>query len=422
MPIPDDVMLIIERDPESLALLRRVAENLGADRVESESAENLEELLALRRPTLVILAIECLDASSLPVIRSLRQGVVPPILLLGSGAPRILSSAKRTLESYGLNVFGVAERPLTALAAEQLIAPRLSKPVPISLEEFERAFTEHELLLQYQPKIAIAPEEPTVQGVEALVRWQHPRRGLLQPLNFLGAIEELGLMASLTDYVMGEAVGQVGRWLQQDLELEMVVNLNPRLIRDLAFPERLAQLLREHGVPPSQLVLDVTESPSIADRDLMLSVFTRLRILGIGLSLDNFGTGLSSLTELYKLPFSEVKVDHAIMGDLPHESEARFIVQAIADLVHGLDMSVCAEGVESRQTLEFVRRAGFDSAQGRFFSGPVDAADIERLVRAWPSAGPAATGTWPAMRPAEFSELKSGRRRRFRAVAGDAST
>ena len=134
----------------------------------------------------------------------------------------------------------------------------------------------------------------------------------------------------------------------------------------------------------------------------MLDVFTRLRILGVGLSLDNFGTGQSSLTGLYRMPFSEIKVDHTLIADVPREREARLIVKAIVTLAHGLGLATCAEGVESAQMLDFVRSAGFDSAQGRFFSEPVSAAEIENIVRAWPSSGPATSGSWRVAKSRDF--------------------
>jgi hypothetical protein len=144
-------------------------------------------------------------------------------------------------------------------------------------------------------------------------------------------------------------------------------------------------------------MFDVTEASAADDRDLMFDVFTRLRILGVGLSLDNFGTGLSSLTELYRMPYSEIKVDQSLIADVPREREAQLIVRAIADLAHTLQLRVCAEGIETREMLEFARSAGFDSAQGHFFSSPVAAGEIEQLVRAWPGLGSSASGRWHGM-------------------------
>jgi EAL domain-containing protein (putative c-di-GMP-specific phosphodiesterase class I) len=169
-------------------------------------------------------------------------------------------------------------------------------------------------------------------------------------------------------------------------------------------------------VPADQLVLDVTEATPAMDRDLMLDVFTRLRIQGIGLSLDNFGTGMSSLTELYRMPYSEIKVDHSLIADVTREPEAMLIVEAIVDLAHTLQLTVCAEGVETRQMLEFARKRGIDTAQGRFFSGPVEASDVERIASAWPVFVPGSTGTW---RPVQSTDpdSRTSNLRRFQPVA-----
>jgi len=302
-----------------------------------------------------------------------------------------------------MTVIGVSARPLDAQQIENVMSGHMTRAPLVAKKELEQALAEHELFLQYECKVTISSDSLRIQGVEALVRWRHPRRGLLFPRHFLRAVEEHGLMIGLTDLVMTEAVRQMGQWRERGLPLQMVVNLSPRLVRDRVFPERLAALLREHDVPADQLVLDVTEAPSSDDRNLMLDVFTRLRILGIGLSLDNFGTEMWSLTDLYRMPFSEIKVDHSLLADAPREPDAQLIVRTIADLAHKLDITVCAEGVETRDMLEFVRAARFDSAQGRLFGASMSAVDIERLVVGWPRSAPAATGTWRALRilPAE---------------------
>jgi EAL domain-containing protein (putative c-di-GMP-specific phosphodiesterase class I) len=272
----------------------------------------------------------------------------------------------------------------------------LTTPPPIAADELEQALAHFELTLQYQPKVAIGEEIPRIQGVEALVRWNHPRRGVLYPRYFLNAFEAHGLTMRLTDYVITEAVRQCGQWREAGLTPEIIVNLSPRLVRDRGFPDRLSILLRENRVPPQQFVLDVTEAAGSVDRDLMLDVFTHLRISGVGLCLDNFGTGLSSLTDLYRMPFSEIKVDHALITDVAREQEAKLIVRAIADLAHTMQLSVCAAGVESRQVYEYVRGVGFDTAQGRFFSAPLDAHDVEQLIRSWPRLETRSSGLWRA--------------------------
>jgi EAL domain-containing protein (putative c-di-GMP-specific phosphodiesterase class I) len=395
----NDLILIADNDPKSLCALRRVAESLGCDCVEADSADGLEEILSTCHPTIAILAVDGSDVDGIAMRRVLAQEVdQPATLLIGAVHARVLAGARKTAETQGLRVIGVATRPLDPIAIELLLMPFLKNAPPIALDELERALTEHELILEYLPKIDIRTGELKMQAVEALVRWQHPRRGLLYPRQFLGPIEDHHLMSRLTDYVMTEAVRQASQWRALGLPLEMVVNLSPKLITDREFPERVAVLLRENELPAQQLILDVTEASSIEARDLMLDVFTRLRILGVGLTLDNFGTGVSSLTELYRLPFSEIKVDQALIADVVRVREAMLIVQAIANLAHTLELVVCAVGIESREMLDFVRSAGFDSAQGRFFSAPVKPAEIERLVGTWPCSEVAATGRWRQMR------------------------
>jgi len=394
MHTSSDLMLILESDPDCKALLCAVADRLGCEHVESDSLESLNEILAIRRPTIAVLAVDIADTSFLAVIDALRaHEVAPATLLLGSVGARVLASAKRTAQSRGLTVLDALARQFDASAVEKLLTPHLSIPPPILREELKRAIAEHELTLHYQPKVILGSMK--VQGVEALVRWLHPRRGLLHPRHFLAAIAEHGLMSPLTDFVLTEAVRQAGQWRSRDLPLDIIVNLSSRLVEDREFPERLAMLLKENDFPAQQLILDVTEATGVhQDLNLMLDVFTRLRILGVGLSLDNFGTGASSLTELYRLPFSEIKVDHSLIADVAREREARVVVKSIAKLAHELRLSVCAAGVETRQILESVRSAGFDTAQGRFFSEPIPAEEVEQIVRAWPTAGPATTDTW----------------------------
>jgi EAL domain-containing protein (putative c-di-GMP-specific phosphodiesterase class I) len=395
MNTPSDLMLILDTDVESLAILRDVSERMGCEHIEIRSAEELQQVLATRQPTIAVLAVDRIDAKGMASLDAFAShNSRPAIILIGSISARVLAAAKRAAKSRGLEVLGVAARPLDAVYIERLLAPHVSASPAIPSGELEQAIMEHELTLLYQPKLAVGSGLLRVQGVEALVRWQHPRRGLLQPRHFLPAAEKYGLMSQLTDFVMAEAVRQAGLWRARDLHLEIVINLSTKLVQDRAFPERLAVLLQEHEFPPQQLVLDVTESPNAGDQNLLLDVFTQLRILGVGLSLDNFGTGLSSLTEIYRMPFSEIKLDHSLIADAPREREARVVVEAIVNLAHALQIAVCAEGVETRQMFEIVRDAGFDTAQGRFFSEPVQSQDIERIVRAWPISGPATTGKW----------------------------
>jgi EAL domain-containing protein (putative c-di-GMP-specific phosphodiesterase class I) len=402
---PNDLMVILDSDTDSLEVLREVANRLGCDHVETDTVSGMQQVLGMRHPTIVVMAVDRIDAKGMAALDALAHHESrPAMLLIGSIAARVFAGVKRAASTRGLTVIGIAARPLDAIGVEKLLSPHLSVSPPIYRQEVEQAILRHELTILYLPKVAIASGTASIQGVEALVRWQHPRRGLLEPAQFLGAVEEHRLMAQLTDFVLMESVRQGALWRGHGLALEIIVNLSTELARDRAFPTRLASLLEENDFPTQSLTLDVTESRSVADRDLLLDVFTRLRMLGVGLSLDNFGSGLSSITEIYRIPFSEVKVDYSLIADAPREREARIVVQSIVNLAHTLQLVVCAEGVETSQMYEFVRSAGFDTAQGRFFSEAVDGQEIERMVESWPSSGPAAPGSW---RPPKSSEFDS---------------
>ncbi|MHB8478639.1 MAG: EAL domain-containing response regulator, partial [Steroidobacteraceae bacterium] len=336
-------MLILESDPASKAVVCAVADRLGCERVEADSVESLRQILATRRPTIAVLAVDGVDTSCLAVLDALADNDMrPATLFVGSASLRVLASVKRISESRGLTVLGAFPRPLDAIVIEKLLAPHLAIAPPVLQKELQKAIEEQEFTLLYQPKLAIGSGTLTIQGVEALIRWQHPRRGLLPPRHFLKSIESFGLMSPLTDFVLTEAVRQGGQWRAGGLPLDLIINLSPNLVQDRGFAERLAILLHENDFPAQQLIFDVTESASTPDQDLVLDVFTRLGIRGVGLSLDNFGTGLSSLTELYRMPFSEIKVDHSLIAEMTRAKEARVIVKAIVDLAHALHMNACA--------------------------------------------------------------------------------
>lgn len=407
-----DLLLLLEHDIASLQRLHEIADRLGCDRIDVGSLSGLHNVLSVRRPTLAVIAIDGAEADGLSAVQAVAEaGARPATLLVGSVNERVMTGARRMAESRGIRVIGGASRPLDGAEVERLLSAQLAVPPPVTQAELAQALDEHQLTLRYQPQMAIQASGDCIQAAEALVRWHHPRRGLLHPRHFLDAFEHHGLLTAMTDFVLAEAVRQTGTWQQRGLPLRMIVNLSPRLVRDRAFPERLATLLREHGVSPQQIMLDVTEAPALAEGDLLLDVFTRLRILGVGLALDNFGTGLSSLTELYRLPFSEIKVDHSLIADVLAERDAQTIVRAIVNLAHSLGLSACAEGVETREQLAFVRSVGFDSAQGQLFCGPEMPDVVEKLVSAWPKSivNRAESGR-PAEKPTvEMPGLSSGR-------------
>ena len=354
---------------------------------EWQVANTLERLAELVVPAPLAVVID-LEAPGLDPVDALQlletTKATSKIVLLTGTDLRKLANAKRIAENLSLEVAGTLERPLMMSALSRLLARHGESRAPITAEELQRGLREHELLLHYQPILARQTGKWAIRSAEALVRWQHPDRGLLYPGQFLKLAESAGLLGELTDFVFADAMRQAGRWEAQGLELAVDINLSPGLVRDSGFLERFMRALKEYEVSPERITLEVIEAASLQDRELVRDVLTRLRLHGVGLSLDDFGTGYSSLTELCRLPFSEIKVDRTLIHDVPDSRQVSTVVSAIIDLAHRLSIRVCAEGVETEQACEFLKDAGCDSLQGVLFAPPMPAKDVEQLARLQP--------------------------------------
>ncbi|MEA2932690.1 MAG: diguanylate cyclase [Actinomycetota bacterium] len=236
------------------------------------------------------------------------------------------------------------------------------------MEDVRGAIDRRELVLHYQPKVDLATR--TVTGVEALVRWQHPERGLLAPDRFLGLFEQSGLMGPLAMDVLNQAVTQQARWASQNLDLSVAVNLSAANLADAELPERVAEVLRRRGVSAGSIVLEITEDSLMVDADQGLDVLERLFALGVELSVDDYGTGFSSLAYLRDLPVHELKLDRAFLAAASHDDRAVAIIRSTIDLAHSLDLRIVAEGVETDENLALIAGMGCDIAQGFLLGRP----------------------------------------------------
>jgi diguanylate cyclase (GGDEF)-like protein len=249
--------------------------------------------------------------------------------------------------------------------------------------DLRRALDADELILHYQPKLDL--HRQAVGAVEALVRWQHPRLGLLQPDAFVEMAEHTGLIKPLTHYVLTHALRQCAAWRADGLELQVAVNVSPRSLLDRALPATVAAALQETGLSAAQLKLEITETAIMADPAAALQVLEQLAAMGVALSIDDFGTGYSSLAYLRRLPVEEVKIDRSFVQNMAREDGDRVIVRSTIDLAGNLGLTVVAEGVEDRETLEQLTRLGCDQAQGYFISRPLPPAELS----AWLTERPA---------------------------------
>jgi diguanylate cyclase (GGDEF)-like protein len=241
------------------------------------------------------------------------------------------------------------------------------------LEELRAGLDRGELVLHYQPKVTV-DAGARVAGVEALVRWAHPARGLVYPDAFLYTAESADLMGRITMMVLDLACRQSRAWYDQGLAVPVAVNLSVSDLRDPAFPDQIGTLLRRYGLPPDALELEVTESVLMTDADNALQLLGRLRDMGIRLAVDDYGTGYSSLSYLQVLPVDDLKLDRAFVSRCGTDPRSAAIVHSTVQLAHSLGMRIVAEGVEDADIFERLRGYGCDLAQGYGIARPHDAA------------------------------------------------
>jgi diguanylate cyclase (GGDEF)-like protein len=245
--------------------------------------------------------------------------------------------------------------------------------------ELRQAIDRDQLFLLYQPKIDM--KSCSLSGVEALVRWQHPQRGLIPPDQFIMLAEKTGMIKQLTLWVLNAALRQSRAWHQDGIQISVAVNLSARNLQDIQFPNLVKGLLETWKVPSSRLDLEITESTIMMDPLRAMDILTRLNQMGVRLSIDDFGTGYSSLGYLKKLPVDEIKIDKSFVMRMAADKDDAMIVRSTVDLAHNLGLKVVAEGVENQDVWEKLSALGCDTAQGYYMSRPISSEDFMRWIR-----------------------------------------
>lgn len=242
------------------------------------------------------------------------------------------------------------------------------------LGDLKDAIGTDQLFLAYQPKLSL--QDGAVGGLEALIRWRHPKLGMISPGEFMPVAEQTDLMIPLTDWVLESALLQLSKWHASGLEVAVAVNASARNLHDLSFASRVDEAIRRSGVDPRWLEVEITESSVMADRSRSILTIERLRDIGVQISVDDFGTGYSSFDYLKNLPVNTIKIDSSYVTSMKSNERMRIIVKAIVNLARDLGLKTVAEGVETLDVLEDLGEIGCDMAQGFYISRPAPASEI----------------------------------------------
>jgi EAL domain-containing protein (putative c-di-GMP-specific phosphodiesterase class I) len=249
------------------------------------------------------------------------------------------------------------------------------------IDELRTAINERQLTMHYQPKVDATTFR--VLSVEALVRWNHPSKGLLLPASFLPLVEDSGLMHEMTVAVLEQSLDQVKCWVEGGVRLPVAVNLSPSSLVDIELPQRVERMLIERGLDSSLLILEITEDVIMSDRERARHILDVLRRIGIQVAVDDFGTGYSSLAYLRELPIDELKLDRSFIATMGADERSLAIVQSAIDLAHSLGLRMVAEGVEDELTARRLCDAGCDEAQGFYFSQALPVEEFEPWLRSY---------------------------------------
>jgi EAL domain-containing protein (putative c-di-GMP-specific phosphodiesterase class I) len=378
-------ILVIDDDIAMGRLIGGTAKLLGLDCIVTSKAP---DFLANLTPdvTLIVLDLVMPEVDGIELMRVLgKQDCKAKIILLSGSGLRVLETAKQLVRAHGLIMVGTLQKPfrvpelrdlLRANAMGSVITiPKKAVEISIPDEELRRAVRENEFVIHYQPQIDITTGR--VVGVEALVRWQHPERGLLYPDRFIERMEDIGLIDQVGWIVAEQGLSDVGHFTGEEFgTLGLSLNISAYSLRDLNLPNSLFDLVVKYGVAINEVTLEVTETGLIRELSVTLDVLCRLRIKEAQLSIDDFGTGYSMMEQLRNIPATELKIDRSFVGNMLTHDQDSVIVRKTLEIGSELGMRVVAEGVETTEQLDYLRSHGCKIVQGYLFSRPLPCAEM----------------------------------------------
>ena len=389
----DATVLVVDDDYIMHRVTTTILNDLGIDNVISalSGPEALETLK--QQPTeidLILCDLNMPDMDGIEFIRHLSEMHFKNSLALVSGEEmRMLKTVETLAIELDLQVVGVIEKPISLLRLREILESldrvssegTLIQRAQCSVDELVAAIDRDEFDIFFQPKVNMLSRQ--VVGAEALIRWQHPLKGLIRPDNFISLAEDNQLIGVLTRIVCKKAIAFAKHLQSHHFNLDIAINISVDSLNDLQWPDQMAELVREAGLRSSSITLEITESRLMEHMSVALDILSRLSLKRFNLSIDDFGTGYSSMEQLQRIPFTELKIDRAFVNGAASDSSARAILESSVLLAKKLNMKTVAEGVESLEDWELMKSMGIDQVQGYYISRPLSSEGFFSWLRKW---------------------------------------
>lgn len=383
-------MLIIDDEPALGQLFARAAIECGYEAFFTSDAEEFRNRVHSWVPSHIVLDLNMPGVDGIEVLRFLASERSTAQIVIASGFDlKVVESARKLGTERGLSVVETIRKPIRADELRRIFSDLRDEDDWLTEEAIIRAVNERQFFLAYQPKVRFVPEAPywnDVYGFEALIRWRHPVRGEISPVEFIPAAEGFGVIDRLTDNVFDLAFAQVRAWTTAGHGFTVSVNVSAENLHEADFVDQLVERCQDSGVRPENFVIELTETAAMGDVALAMDILTRLRIKGFSLAMDDFGTGYSSLVQLQQLPFSELKIDRAFIKEIHKSVQSKAIANAMINLGHNLDLSVVAEGIDDPDAMRILAELNCDIAQGFLISKPMTAERVDEWLKTIESA------------------------------------
>ncbi len=377
--------LLIIDDQGSADYLRVAAGYVGFDAVAINDASQLVNIYSEDWGA-IVLDMNMSGMDGVEILRFLGgKAFRGQVVIMTANERGLLNSAVEIASAHGLQVSGALQKPIRHVKLQQLFyetmqsidaqsAMKTRNVVLPTLADFQRGLDSNDIVPYFQPQIDIRRNK--VVGVEALVRWQHPELGLFYPNVIIPMAEEGDFMSAMTQHIMEQSMDWAQHWKKGGLNLTISINMSASSIVDLSLPDVMESEVQRRGLGHGCIVLEVTEQTLMTELSTSLDILTRLRMKHLELSIDDFGTGHSSMLQLYRVPFTEIKIDRSFISKLADNEESYAIVEMTIALAHKLKMRTVAEGVEDAETLATLKRMGCDLVQGYYYAKPMPGDEI----------------------------------------------